>query len=105
MTAPPRKAELKDSRHAADSGVAVALIVHRAFVKTAIIMPMYPLTMLVMPPTRKEKAVRVPILKSQPPEGSRATKKIIKIPKTTRNARHMRYSAARNALAPFWMSR
>ena len=35
-------------------------MVHRALVNTAIIMPMYPDTMDVMPPTRKANAVRVP---------------------------------------------
>ena len=58
----------------------------------------------VIPPTTNENAVRTPILKSQP-DSTRATKKIMPKPKTDRNIRHMRYSAARNALAPFWMSR
>ena len=40
MTAPPRNAELNDSFHASTSGESVAVIVHRALVKTAIIMPM-----------------------------------------------------------------
>ena len=40
MTAPPLNAELNDSFHPSASGVSVADIVHRALVKTAIIMPM-----------------------------------------------------------------
>jgi len=60
--------------------------------------------MEVMPPTKKEKAVRVPILKSQP-DSTLATKKIMPTPKTTRKARHILYSAARKAFAPAWMSR
>lgn len=67
MTAPPRKAELNDSLQATASGVEAADMVQRAFVNTAIIMPMYPDTMEVTPPTTKEKAVSVPTLKSQPP--------------------------------------
>ena len=40
MTAPPLKAELKDSFHASESGVWVAHMVHLALVNTAIIIPM-----------------------------------------------------------------